>query len=205
MLGKLASDALGLSDVGSIVKPENFNQTASDDFTLHEDGEKIFFLIKSKSDEYCFTNLAFIHLDGNSATSKKRNLKRYDYYLNKIKDVSIETAGTIDLDLELKFTIGNTPISIDIHKKHENEIADIYKALLAISKIQADNERQSEHAMKALTTAQSVVQNPRITIDGDLPANFKEITNFTYEWLNQIHEKYMKKDFGDVFQKYIQN
>ena len=37
---------------------------------MHEDGEKIYFLIKSKSDEYCFTNKGLLHLDGTSATSK---------------------------------------------------------------------------------------------------------------------------------------
>ena len=58
MFKRIASDALGLSDIGIIVKPEDYDKVESDDFILHEEKETIFFLIKSKSDEYCFTNKA---------------------------------------------------------------------------------------------------------------------------------------------------
>ena len=77
MLKKLASDALGLSDIGKIINPNNYDKVDADDFIMHEDGEQIFFLIKSKTDEYCFTNLALIHVDGTSAVSKKRLVKRF--------------------------------------------------------------------------------------------------------------------------------
>src|SRR6185312_6563743 len=105
MFGKVASDILGLSDVGSVIKPENYDKVDSDDYVMHEDNEKIYFLIKSKSDEYCFTNKALIHLDGTSAISKKRTLHRYNYHTHKITHVLLETAGTIDLDVEIKFNI----------------------------------------------------------------------------------------------------
>ena len=52
----MASEALGLSDIGVIVEPKDFGSVDADDYLFHEDGEKIFFLIKSKKDEYCFTN-----------------------------------------------------------------------------------------------------------------------------------------------------
>ena len=70
-----------------------------------EDGEKIFFLIKSKKDEYCFTNFGLTHVDGESAVSSKRVIKRYEYGSHRITHVTIETAGTIDLDVELKFNV----------------------------------------------------------------------------------------------------
>ena len=129
MFGKLAADALGLSDIGAIIKPEDFSKADSDDYVMHEDNEKIYFLIKSKTDEYCFTNLALIHLDGTSALSKKRTLKRYSYSANQISQVALETAGTVDLDVEIKFTIGSVPFSIDVNKKHIEELKDLYKAL----------------------------------------------------------------------------
>ena len=72
-------DALGLSDIGIVVPRGDFDKTESDDFVLHESGEEIFFLIKTKADEYCFTNKALIHVDGANAISKKRTLKRYEY------------------------------------------------------------------------------------------------------------------------------
>ena len=67
---KVAADVLGLSDVGSVITPKDYDKVDADDYVMHEDGEKIYFLIKSKSDEYCFTNKGLLHLDGTSATSK---------------------------------------------------------------------------------------------------------------------------------------
>jgi hypothetical protein len=107
MFVKVASDVLGLSEIGSVIKPEDYDKVESDDFVMHEDNERIYFLIKSKTDEYCFTNKALIHLDGTSATSKKRSLYRFDYSTHKISEVTLETAGTVDLDIELKFKIGS--------------------------------------------------------------------------------------------------
>ena len=79
MFKKLAAEAFGISDIGLIVAPQDYDKVDSDDFLFHEDGEKIYFLIKSKKDEYCFTNLALIHVDGDSAVSSKRRVKRYEY------------------------------------------------------------------------------------------------------------------------------
>ncbi|GAA3328341.1 hypothetical protein GCM10020331_071920 [Ectobacillus funiculus] len=39
---KLAADALGLSDVGSVIKPKDYDKVDADDYIMHEDDEKIF-------------------------------------------------------------------------------------------------------------------------------------------------------------------
>src|SRR5699024_1045015 len=44
----------------------------------------------TKADEYCFTNLALIHVDGENATSSKRTMKRYPYSHHRISDVLLE-------------------------------------------------------------------------------------------------------------------
>ncbi|RIW28545.1 hypothetical protein D3H55_21450 [Bacillus salacetis] len=204
MFKKIASDALGLSDIGKIIKREDFDKTLSDDYVLHEDGEKIHFLIKSKTDEYCFTNRALIHLDGEKAASSKRNLYRYEYYQNHISNVSIETAGTIDLDLEIKFTLGGKPVSVDIDKKEGEAIADLYKSLLAISHLQEEGKRKLDSAEKNLSIAKDLINNNRFH-DNDISNEFKETTNFAFEWFNQHYQNNTKKDFGDIFDRYIQN
>ena len=84
MFGKLAAEAFGISDIGVIVPPSDFHKVDADDYLFHEDGERIFFLIKSKKDEYCFTNLALIHVDGDSAVSTKRMVKRYEFASSRI-------------------------------------------------------------------------------------------------------------------------
>ena len=204
MFKKFASDALGLSDIGIVVPSEDFDKTDSDDFIFSEIDEKIYFLIKTKADEYCFTNYGLIHVDGENALSKKRLLRRYDYEYNIIEDVLLETAGTIDLDVEIKFTIGNVPLSIDIHKKFLSEIKDLYKALHAISLEQKTNAYKLEAAKQSLTLASASLG--RIGNDEVSPAtSFEQITKFSHDWLIQNKEAYTKKDFSAVFEKYINN
>ena len=134
MFKKFAAEALGISDIGVIVPASEFDKVDADDYLFHEDGERIFFLIKSKKDEYCFTNLALVHVDGESAVSSKRTVKRYDYVSSRIRGVRIETAGTLDMDVELKFSIGRAEFSIDVKKSFIEQVKDCYKALIAIGR-----------------------------------------------------------------------
>lgn len=201
MFKRFAADALGLSDIGSIIKPADFDKVDADDYLFHEDGEKIFFLIKSKKDEYCFTNLALIHVDGESAVSSKRTIKRYDYLSERIQSVMIETAGTVDLDVELKFVIGGKPFSIDIKKTFLEQVKDIYKSLIGISKIQHLEELKRANALKVLDVTASMYKIAN-------PASSEHITQQytgTLDTLNTlILETYMTHDYSAVFSKYVQ-
>ncbi|BDG46677.1 hypothetical protein PspKH34_12380 [Parageobacillus sp. KH3-4] len=89
-------------------------------------GEKAYFLIKPKSDEYCFANKAMIHLDGTSTARKKRVLRCNDYYKRPISEASLETASTVNLDVETKFKIRAHAYSIDVHKKRLEKLKDFY-------------------------------------------------------------------------------
>ena len=204
MLKKLASDALGLSDIGKIINPGNYDKVDADDFIMHEDGEQIFFLIKSKTDEYCFTNLALIHVDGTSAVSKKRLVKRFDYYRHKISHVTIETAGTVDLDCELKFTIGNEEFSIDVDRNQLEQLKDIYKALIKISHIVEENSILLEKSQQTLNLAAQACGSQRIE-QGDLEKVFVNINEYSFNWIAQSRQTYIQKDFSDVFKNYINN
>jgi hypothetical protein len=204
MFGKVAADLLGISDIGSVIKPENYDKVDADDYVLHEDNEKIYFLIKSKSDEYCFTNNALIHLDGTSATSKKRMLHRYSYAANRISDVKLETAGTVDLDVEIKFKIGSQPFSIDVHKKHIEEVKDLYKALIKIAEISRDNEVSLQNAKQSLDVA-STTLGRMTNSDNNLVVQFKMLNQAAFQWLEDTKKQYNIKDFGYVFEKYINN
>lgn len=205
MFKKVASDVLGLSDVGSVIKPVDYDKVDADDYVLHEDNEKIYFLIKSKSDEYCFTNKALIHLDGTSAMSKKRTLKRYTYKEYTISDVMLETAGTVDLDVEIKFVIGSVHFSIDVHKKHIEELKDLYKALIRISEICHDNEVSMSYAEKSLELTSNTFSRSAVPQDNNFVDNFRVLNETAFNWLMNSRKKYNVKDFGFVFEKYINN
>lgn len=201
MFGKLAADALGLSDVGSVITPADYNKVDADDYVMHEDEEKIYFLIKSKADEYCFTNKALVHLDGTSAVSKKRMLRRYAYAAHRISGVLLETAGTVDMDVELKFNIGEAPYSIDVHKKYLEQLKDIYKALIRIAEIQKEGEIAMEYARLSLNTAAATLG--RSSHNGPVVDAFNALTQASFGWLSGAHQKYVVKDFGSVFERYI--
>ncbi|MDL4839782.1 PH domain-containing protein [Aquibacillus rhizosphaerae] len=204
MLKKFASDALGLSDIGKIIEPQDYDKTDADDYIRHEDNEQIYFLIKTKADEYCFTNLAFIHVDGENAISSKRTLNRFPYSQHKISDVLLETAGKVDLDIEIKFTLGKQNYSVDVDKRQIDKLNDLYKALVYISEITHENDIMLDMAGKSLDKAVSVLQNSR-TSEVQLADQYKQLTEFGFSWLQSVREQYHRKDFGDVFEKYINN
>jgi hypothetical protein len=204
MFKKVAADMLGLSDVGTVINPADYDKGDADDYVMHEDQEKIYFLIKSKTDEYCFTNKALIHLDGTNAISKKRTLYRYSYSENKISSVSLETAGTVDLDVEIKFVIGSTAFSIDVHKKFIEELKDLYKALINIAETCHENEYLLNFAQQSLNLASNTLS--RVSAPEDqLVNNFNQLNESAFNWLAESRHKYHVKDFGYVFEKYINN
>ena len=205
MFKNLASDALGLSDIGKIIPPSQFNQTDIDDYIFHEDNERIYFVIKSKMDEYCFTNVAFIHLDGQSATSKKRLLKRYPYRNFQPANIMIETAGTMDMDAELKFSLGGMAFSIDIDKNQIEQIRDIYKALTAISeqcKRIAHEEMVLEKSFNTVTNMFSLRE-----LSENVVLNLPDVINQTVAQVENAYGERLKTirnyDFGTIFEHYL--
>lgn len=199
LFAKITSDVLGTSDIGKIIEPKDFDKVQGDDYILYENGEKIYFVIKSKKDEYVFTNKAFIHVDGESAVNKKRQILRYEYCLFDISNVIIETAGTMDLDAEIKFSIGDVYISIDVNLKQIDKLKDLYKTLVEISLIQKKNKKYLENGIECLKLANNT--SNRISQANDL----KEIVRFNFEFYKELKNTYLIEDFGSVFEKYINN
>lgn len=204
MFKKMASDALGLSDIGKIIDPADYDQTDADDYVRHEDDEKIYFLIKTKMDEYCFTNLGVIHVDGEKATSSKRTLKRFSYTQYEVNNVLLETAGTIDIDIQIKFNMGNVPFVIDVQKNEIDRLKDLYKALLFISEQAHENKIISRHAEQSLDKAVQILQNSRLA-EGDTADQYKTLTEFSFDWYKNTYEQYQKQDYGEIFERYINN
>ncbi len=201
MFKKFAAEAFGLSDIGVIVESKDFDKVDADDYLFQEDQEKIYFLIKSKKDEYCFTNLALIHVDGESAISAKRVIRRYDYASHAIANVSIETAGTVDLDIELKFTIGDKVFSIDVRKNHLEALKDMYKALYTIGKLQKRDEVGRAHAMTAVSVLGSMM---KLSSGGLDPAAVVSHYRAVLDALNDaVRDDHTRKDFSAIFDKYI--
>ncbi|MCY4745850.1 PH domain-containing protein [Pelomonas sp. UHG3] len=203
MFKRLASEALGLSDIGVIVPAADFNKVDADDYLFSEDGEKIYFLIKSKKDEYCFTNLALVHVDGESAVSSKRVIRRYDWLSHRISHVTLETAGTIDMDVEIKFHIGEgAPFSIDVRKNFIEQLKDLYKALHSIGKLQERDEQARAHAMECLGVTGQMFKLGQEVTEEQVSRHYLSLLNTVN---SVVLDKLSRKDFGGVFERYIQN
>ena len=202
MFKRMAAEALGISDIGVIVSPADYGNVDADDYLFTEDGEQIFFLIKSKKDEYCFTNLGLVHVDGDSAISSKRSIKRYDYASHQITGVTIETAGTLDMDIELKFNLDDTRFSIDVKKAFIEQLKDIYKALISIGKQQQRDAVCRNNALRTLDATASVHKLNISPGAGGLVSQFDELLTALNTAMLDI---YTKRDFSDVYTKYIHN
>lgn len=203
MFKRVASEALGLSDIGKVIAREDYDKVEADDYVMHEEEEKIYFLIKSKQDEYCFTNEALVHVDGTSAISKKRTLRRLAYYSHPVSDVLLETAGTVDMDVEIKFRMGDTSYSIDVDKKQIEQLKDLYKALLKIASIQRENDRLLEFARVSVDTAAKSIA--RGNEAGSTEAQFRAVNEYAFSWLRKCHNTYLRRDYGEIFEKFINN
>jgi Bacterial PH domain len=202
MFKKFAAEALGISDIGIIVSPADFDKVDADDYLFHEDGEKIFFLIKSKKDEYCFTNLALIHVDGDSAVSSKRMIKRYEYAAQRIGYVAIETAGTMDMDVELKFAIGESAFSIDVKKSFIEQVKDIYKALIAIGKQQARDAVARDNALRTLEAMGGMLKINNVGGEAGVVSHFNAVLDNLNDAMLSRH---ITLDYSKVFERYIHN
>lgn len=202
MFKKMAAEALGISDVGVIVPSADYDKVDADDYLFHEDGEKIFFLIKSKKDEYCFTNLGLTHVDGDSAVSAKRTIKRYEYGAHRISNVTIETAGTIDMDVELKFHVDNLAFSIDVRKSFIESLKDIYKALTMISRLQGRDELARANAQRTLEAVASMYKLNAVAAEDAVVKQY----NALLDALNTaVLDRFAGRDYSAVFEKYIQS
>ncbi len=205
MFKNIAADLMGTSDIGRIIDAKDYDKTDIDDYIFHEDHEKIFFLIKAKTDEYCFTNTAFIHLDGTSAVSKKRTLHRYLYKHHLISKVLLETAGTVDRDVELKFHLGGVSYSIDIEKTQIDQVRDLYKALFSIGEACQEIARQTStliQTQQAVNNMFSLRELPEQVVLS-LPDIICQTTLQVQENFTEQRKKIEIYDFSSIFERYL--
>lgn len=94
--------------------------------TENEKVEKAYKLIR---DLMVFTNTRLILIDKQGVSGKKVEYHSIPY--KSITHFSVETAGTFDLDAELKIWISGVPDPFVKQFKKDNSIFDVQKALAA--------------------------------------------------------------------------
>jgi hypothetical protein len=205
MLGRALAEATGTADICAVLKPADFPSADSYRYLLHEDGEMPFFVLKSKQGEYTFTDRAFVVLDGGNAVSKKRLVNRYPLSTHEFRDVKLETAGNIDLDIEIKFSLGGRGYSIDVEKKELDALTALYKALVAISEIQARGNTMMDLAKLAMERAAGSFRRAAATTGAGAghDETLVSVSQSAFEWLAHQYTVNNPSNFGPVFARYI--
>ncbi len=179
-----AGDLLAFKDIttsNSYLK--NFLQT----------NEQVYFYLESVEEEIAITNLGIITSSKKSIASSKTTLSRADYKDSKITNLHIETAGTIDLDAELKFNIDEEKFSWDINKSQINNLFELYRALHNISKMQISYTQKFKSLETSLQVAASGV---KVTTGENTVDQFKEIVTYSEERLNAM----LVYDYSQAFE-----
>ncbi len=114
----------GLMGNAGIVSVEKLQSEYSELLTASEEIEVGFKLIR---DTFVFTNKRLILVDIQGITGKKTEYFSIPY--SKITKFSVETAGTFDLDAELKIWVGSDPVPIEKKFNKKVNIYDVQKVL----------------------------------------------------------------------------
>lgn len=173
-------------------------------FLLSEEGERPLCILKSRQDEYVWTDRALIHVDGQSATSTKRLITRYAYAHHRLSDVLFETAGVADRDCEIKFRMGSRSFSLDVAKGETARLAGLYKALTSFATVQAANAAAFEDGLKAVAlgteaTGRTAVPTADAAVIGGILA---ELTNRTLTMITTSRAALLHTSPDTIFARY---
>ncbi|CAM4137176.1 PH domain-containing protein [Saccharibacillus endophyticus] len=200
IFSRVTSDLTGMSDKCKVIPPSEFANTQAQAYIFTEMNEKLYFLLKSAKDEYAFTNIGMIHVDGEKAISSKRQILRYNYFEHTPTNVILETAGTADLDVEIKFTMGQS-FSIDVVKAHLEPLTALYKILTLIGMTKAEYARHWALVERSFEHSRDAVG--RLSSGGSASAEYKAILQHAQTELLAAHEKYHPQEYDAAFELYL--
>ena len=151
----LKGNTILLPHVCAVVRPRDWAEAPSLAYVLTEDGEAPVFILRSRDDEWCFTDRALILLDGHSLLSKHRVIERYPYIIHAVSDPVLHTVGNVSVDVVMKFNLGGRAFTLDVAMGELRALTALYKALVAIALQQARAPVMQALAAEALTAASS--------------------------------------------------
>lgn len=189
----------GRADICEMLAPGHFATCESAGYLLDE--ERVLCVLRSVKDEYAITSLCLLHVDGDSAVSKKREVKRYPWHSHAISGVEFETAGNVDRDVEICFNLGGHHFEIDVRKDQAPQLRWLYKALVAAAEAQADHGVHLKNAATALDVAKEAVRaaGPSATPGAALT----EASRAAMDWLTAAHREHGRADLGPVLWQYL--
>lgn len=190
----------GTTNLCKVLTPPDFYTSIASRFLLED--ERPLFILQSVADDYCFTNLALVHLDGFGPVGKKRSARRSPWRDYILSNVVLDTAGVADIDIEVKFYLrardgsGAREYSIDVKKDQVGLATCLYKALVSIAEAQAEGVRAEARLRLALST---IAATGSVAASSDPLALFRAIATD----LHSAEEAHAPRDVSSFFARYV--
>lgn len=178
---------LGTADNCTPIPRDKFVSEDSINFYCLDD-ETPYIYLKSKINEYIFTDQALIKIERDNAAGVKQIISRAHWQLNKLSLIQFETpgAGLTDFACELKFDLGGTKYSIDIVKSEIATARIYYSILLKLSREMRLNNVK-------LDRAESFAKSSLINDNKNIGQSAIDATNL-------IHDTYNVFSYKQVFE-----
>lgn len=197
----VVADSTNLSDLCIVVPKTKFPEALCSDLVL--EGEVIYVLLKSKTEEFCFTQTGLIHAKKNAAVERKTVIKRYNYVNCLLSGIELVTAARIDLSVELQFSINKEPKVISVDRRYLDMLKGIYKVLIEIEISQGkaiDDFKNTRSAMEYSCQAVGRIMNAS---PGEVLSLYKKIYEFNDDTLYDKYERCLGYDYSELFERYI--
>ena len=149
--------------------------------------EKPMILLKSMKDEFLFTTRGLIFSDGDTAASPKRKVTRTNWNEARVTNVQLETAGIVDLDIEISFFF-QKQWKIELVKAEVENAKLVFRCLDAIANRQINDERLL--AMEQLAFKMNGNINCHLMPGSDPVAFSDAITSASSKWAVRMVETY---------------
>ena len=119
----------------------------------------------------------------------------------------METAGSVDLDAEIKFQLGDQSFSIDIDKKQIEKIRDLYKALFTIGETCKDINRKRTILMQSNENVQKMFNLRELSeqVILNLPEIINQTAHQVEDYANKRIFEIENYDFSEIFERYLKN
>ena len=199
----LKGNTVLLPHVCAVVRPRDWADAPSLAYILSEDGETPQFMLRSRDDEWCFTDRALIFLDGHSLLSKHRVVNRYPYITHNISEPVIHTVGNVSVDVVLRVRLGDREHTIDVTMNELRAVQALYKALVAIAIQQARAPVMQQLAMEAVKAGASSLSCGLNVGDAKANSALSEATAAADVYLNNSLRTNYPGSYSAVFAKYL--
>lgn len=191
----MSTDFLGKGNNCYYVPRESFSSDPSMIYLLP--GEIAFILLKSKKDEFLFTDQGLIFIDGESVTSPKRTVTRTNYCEGHLSNVVLITPGLADNDFSISFHL-TTHWRIEMAKDELENGKIVVKCLEALSIYQKRNIQHLEMEKFARSSSNRI----EFQISSGPSQNQILVDNQAANtlWANSMIERYLPLSYKSVFE-----